>query len=78
MVYSDLTVFKEHALMSPKAVFLSTFALCGFANLGSVGIQLGGIGVLVPEKRPMLAGLGVRALLGGILTAAIAGMFFQG
>lgn len=82
VAYSDLAVFKDQGLMSAKSVFLSTFALCGFANLGSVGIQLGGMGVLAPEKRPMLAGLGVRALLGGtlasILTAAIAGMFFQG
>ena len=68
--------------MSARAVFLSTFALCGFANLGSIGIQLGGIGVLAPEKRPVLAGLGSRALIGGtiasILTATIAGVFFQG
>lgn len=81
VAYSDLTVLKEQAGMSPKAIFLCTFALCGFANLGSVGIQLGGMGVLAPEKRPILAGLGVRALLGGtlasVLTAAIAGMFYQ-
>lgn len=82
VAYSDLTVLKEQGLMSGKAVFLSTFALCGFANLGSVGIQLGGMGVLAPEKRPVLAGLGLRALIGGtlasVLTATIAGMFYQG
>jgi CNT family concentrative nucleoside transporter len=63
-------------------VFLCTFALCGFANLGSIGIQLGGMAVLAPAKRPVLAELGIRALIGGtiasILTATIAGVFFQG
>ncbi len=52
------------------------------ANLGSIGIQLGGMAVLAPAKRPVLAGLGIRALIGGtiasILTATIAGVFFQG
>lgn len=65
--------------LSARSVFLLTFALCGFANLGSVGIQLGGIGGLAPSQRSALAALGLRALLGGtvatLMTAAIAGMF---
>jgi concentrative nucleoside transporter, CNT family len=65
--------------LSAHTTFLMTFALCGFANLGSVGIQLGGISVLAPSQRPALAALGLRALLGGtvatLLTASIAGMF---
>ncbi len=82
VAYDQLGQFKEAAQMSPRAIFLCTFALCGFANLGSIGIQLGGMGVLAPEKRPVLAGLGIRALIGGtlasILTATIAGVFYQG
>ena len=82
VAYIDLGKFKDAALMSPRSIFLCTFALCGFANLGSIGIQLGGMGVLAPEKRPILAGLGIRALIGGtlasILTATIAGIFYRG
>jgi CNT family concentrative nucleoside transporter len=52
--------------------------LCGFANFGSIGIQLGGIGGIAPERRHDLARLGLRAMFGGMLaslmTAAVAGM----
>lgn len=82
VAYDQLGSFQQAALLSPRTVFLCTFALCGFANLGSIGIQLGGMAVLAPEKRPVLAGLGIRALIGGtlasILTATIAGVFYQG
>lgn len=53
--------------LSPRAIILSTYALCGFACFSSIGIQLGGIGVLAPSKRHMLSSLGFRALLGGTL-----------
>ena len=57
---------------------ISSFALCGFANISSIGIQLGGIGALVPERRHDLARLGIRALLAGTLanylSACIAGI----
>jgi CNT family concentrative nucleoside transporter len=66
--------------MGPKSIFLATFALCGFANLSSIGIQIGGIGVLAPERRGDLAELGVKAMIAGtiatLLSASIAGMFF--
>jgi CNT family concentrative nucleoside transporter len=66
------------AVLSPRALALATYALCGFANIGSIGIQIGGIGGLAPERQRDLAGLGVRALLGGALTnfvnACIAGV----
>ena len=82
VAYDQLGSFKQDGLMSPRTIFLCTFALCGFANLGTIGIQLGGMAVLAPEKRPVLAGLGIRALVGGtlasILTATIAGVFYQG
>ena len=63
---------------SRKDIIITTYALCGFANFASIGIQLGGIGSLAPDKRPMLASLGIKALIGGtianLLSAAIAGI----
>jgi CNT family concentrative nucleoside transporter len=64
--------------MSPEAFVLSTYALTGFANFGSIGILLGGIGGMAPTRRGDLARLSSRALLGGFLAtminAAIASM----
>ncbi len=70
------TVYRE--TMSPQAYVLATYALTGFANVASIGIQLGGIGAMAPERRGDLARLGGLALLGGflatIINAAIASM----
>jgi CNT family concentrative nucleoside transporter len=59
-------------------VLIMTYALSGFANFGAIGIQIGGIGGLAPERRSDLARLGLRAMLGGAIaccmTACIAGM----
>jgi CNT family concentrative nucleoside transporter len=67
----------QHTL-SPKALLISTYALCGFANFSSIAIQIGGIGGLAPERRSDIARLGLRAVLGGTLatmmTATIAGV----
>lgn len=64
--------------ISNRAVIIATYALCGFSNIGSIGIQIGGIGGIAPERQPDLAKLGVRAMIGGSLacfmTAAIAGI----
>ncbi len=84
MVATEFIAYQElggmKADLDPKSVFLATFALCGFANFGSIGIQLGGIGALAPEQRPTLAALGFKSMIGGtlasLLTASIAGMFF--
>jgi CNT family concentrative nucleoside transporter len=66
------------AALDPKSFLIAGYALCGFANFGSIGIQVGGIGSLVPERRGELAQLGFRAMLAGtlanFLTAAIAGL----
>lgn len=66
--------------LSQKTIIMATYVLCGFANIASIGIQVGGIGILVPEKRSVLAKFGVIALLGGTLacmsTAVLAGMLF--
>ena len=64
--------------LSPKTVAIVSFALCGFANFGSVGIQIGGISALEPSRRADIAKLAFRALIGGTLasylSATIAGM----
>lgn len=64
--------------MSPRAATILTYALCGFANFGSIAIQLGGIGTIAPERRKDLARLGMRAMIGGVLasymTACVAGV----
>lgn len=64
-----------------KSIIISTYILCGFANFASIGIQIGGIGALVPNRKALLSSLGVRALIAGtiacLFTAAIVGMFYQ-
>jgi CNT family concentrative nucleoside transporter len=64
--------------LDPRSFTIASFALAGFANVSSVGIQIGGIGALVPERKPDLARLGFRAMLAGTLanfiSAAIAGL----
>jgi CNT family concentrative nucleoside transporter len=77
VAYVQLGTLK--AGLSPRSFTIATFALCGFANLGSIGMQIGGIGALVPERRNDLAQLGIRAMLAGtmanLISASIAGMF---
>lgn len=69
----------EIANLSPKTVIVVSFALCGFANLSSMAILLGGLGALAPNRRSDIARLGIRAVAAGmlasLLSAAIAGMF---
>jgi CNT family concentrative nucleoside transporter len=78
-VIAYIALGAQRAALAPRSFIIATFALCGFANLGSIGIQVGGIGALVPERRNELARLGVRAMLAGtmanLISAAIAGMF---
>jgi CNT family concentrative nucleoside transporter len=69
----------QKATLMPRSFTIATFALCGFANLGSIGMQIGGIGALVPERRNDLAKLGFRAMFAGtmanLISASIAGIF---
>jgi CNT family concentrative nucleoside transporter len=82
MVANELVAYKmlgaAQAVLDPRSFTIATFALCGFANLSSIGIQIGGIGALAPNKRGELARLGVRAMLAGtmanLMSASIAGM----
>ena len=65
-------------VLSERTKTILTYALCGFANFGSIGIQIGGIGGIAPERRADLAKLGIRAMLGGtfamMMTACVAGL----
>jgi CNT family concentrative nucleoside transporter len=78
-VIAYIALGTHKATLLPRSFTIATFALCGFANLGSIGMQIGGIGALVPERRNDLAKLGVRAMLAGtmanLISASIAGMF---
>ena len=82
MVLNELVAFSmlgpQRAVLDPRSFTIATFALCGFANLSSIGIQIGGIGALAPNRRADLARLGVRAMLAGtmanLMSASIAGM----
>ena len=65
IAYADLGAIKS--TLSPRSFTIATFALCGFANLSSIGIQIGGIGALIPERRRELAQLGLRAMLAGTM-----------
>lgn len=79
LAYAELMRIKGE--LSPHSVTLATYALCGFANFSSVGIQIGGISALVPSARKTLSELGMLALVGGtlssLLTACIAAMFLR-
>jgi CNT family concentrative nucleoside transporter len=72
---------QQKAMLDPRSFTIATFALCGFANLSSIGIQIGGIGALIPERRNELARLGLRAMLAGtmanLMSASIVGLLIQ-
>jgi CNT family concentrative nucleoside transporter len=78
VAYVELAKAAQGGSMTPRGVAIATFALCGFANLPSVAIQIGGLGAMAPERRADLARLGLRAMSAGALacwmTAAIAGV----
>jgi CNT family concentrative nucleoside transporter len=73
-----LSLTNPGTVVSERSFTIATYALCGFANLSSIAIQVGGIGSLAPERRGDMARLGVRAMIGGLLatylTATIAGI----
>ncbi|MFH0881647.1 MAG: NupC/NupG family nucleoside CNT transporter [bacterium] len=76
VAYVDLVALKSQ--LTPRSFIIATYALCGFANISSIAIQIGGISALVPERRKDLARLGARAMIAGALaswqTATIAGI----
>ncbi len=81
IAYLKLSELIPTGILSPKAVLISTYALCGFANFSSIAIQIGGIGGIAPSRKSDLARLGLRAVLGGsiatFMTATIAGVLYS-
>jgi concentrative nucleoside transporter, CNT family len=79
VAYTQLGLQKGQ--LSPRTFSIATFALCGFANLGSIGMQIGGIGALIPHRRNDLARLGFRAMLAGtmanLMSASIVSMLLK-
>jgi len=78
VAYGALGSYINEGAMSERAVIISTYALCGFANFSSIGIQIGGISAVAPGRKSDLAKIGLKAMFGGALaswlTATIAGM----
>lgn len=83
MALNELVAFTllgaQKASLDPRSFTIATFALCGFANISSIGIQIGGLGALAPNRRGDLARLGFRAMIAGtmanLMSAAIVGMY---
>jgi CNT family concentrative nucleoside transporter len=82
MVLNELVAFTmlgaQKAALDPRSFTIATFALCGFANFGSIGIQIGGLGALAPSRRADLARLGFKAMIAGtmanLMSACIVGV----
>src|SRR5271154_6990319 len=85
MVLNELVAFSflgpMKGTLDPRSFTIATFALCGFANFSSIGMQIGGIGALAPNQKAMLAKLGIRAMLAGtmanLMSASIVGIFLK-
>lgn len=79
VAFGTLGDYIDKGLISERAIIISTYALCGFANFSSIGIQIGGISAIAPSRKSDLAKLGLKAMFGGAiaswLTATIAGIF---
>jgi nucleoside permease NupC len=81
VAYEELSVMIDAGTLTDRSQVIATYALCGFANFGSIGIQLGGLGALAPNKVPRLAKLVFSAMIAGniacFMTASIAGMLYD-
>jgi CNT family concentrative nucleoside transporter len=85
MVVNELVAFSMLGplkdALDPRSFTIATFALCGFANFGSIGMQIGGIGALAPNQKSQLAKFGIRAMLAGtmanLMSASIVGIFLK-
>jgi CNT family concentrative nucleoside transporter len=80
-LYAYTLLGAQKAALDPRSFTIATFALCGFANFSSIGIQIGGIGALAPNKRDQLAKLGFRAMIAGtmanLMSASIVGLLLR-
>lgn len=72
IAYLDMAKLPPDAL-SPRSDLIMTYAMCGFANLGSLGILIGGLGAMVPERRDEIVALGIRSIIGGVLATCMTG-----
>jgi concentrative nucleoside transporter, CNT family len=72
IAYVDLA-HQPDEVLSPRSRLIMTYALCGFANFGSLGILIGGMGAMVPERRPEIVALGLRSILSGTLATCMSG-----
>ncbi len=81
MAYQELSTYEKGTVFSERSGIIASYALCGFANFASIGIQLGGTGAMAPSRKKDLASLAMRAMIGGALTtcmtAAVAGLFIK-
>jgi CNT family concentrative nucleoside transporter len=85
MVTNELVAYQRlgpmYSTLDARSFTIATFALCGFANFSSIGIQIGGIGALAPNKKSELARLGLRAMLAGtmanLMSASIVGVMLK-
>ena len=81
VAYLDLAEMKSEGTLSPKAIVMATYALCGFSNFSSIAIQIGGIGSMAPNQQGNLSRLGFIALLGAslacMMTSTVAGMLYE-
>lgn len=82
VAYTEMgTLIETGKILSEKSILMLTYALCGFANLSSIAIQIGGIGPLAPNRKSDIASLGIKAVVGGVIatlmTATLAGLLFS-
>jgi CNT family concentrative nucleoside transporter len=72
LAYLDMSRLPQGAL-TPKSLIIMTYAMCGFANPGSLGIMIGGMGTMAPEKRDEIVSLGFRSVIAGTLATCMTG-----
>jgi CNT family concentrative nucleoside transporter len=72
VAYLNLAALPPEAL-SPQSRLILTYAMCGFANFGSLGILIGGLGAMVPDRRPEIVALGFRSILSGTIATLTSG-----
>ena len=72
LAYIDLSLLPPDTL-SPRSLLIMTYAMCGFANPGSLGIMIGGLGTMAPSRRNEIVGLGLRSIVAGTLATCMTG-----
>jgi CNT family concentrative nucleoside transporter len=72
LAYLDMSRLPQ-GVLSPKSLLIMTYAMCGFANPGSLGIMIGGMGTMAPEKRDEIVSLGFRSIIAGTLATCMTG-----